>query len=455
MPSLAHADFWTPDHLARVTRGRWLAEPRAEVALAGVNIDTRSLRPGQVYVAIRGERFDGNTFTNQALQAGAAMAIVDRDVEVQAKGPVLRVDDTVAALQAMAAAYRDALREAGCRVIAITGSNGKTTTRNLIHTVLSAKLRGTQSPKSFNNHLGVPLTLLGASLEPPDDFVVVEIGSNHPGEVAALGKIVRPDAAVVTSIGHEHMEFFGALENVAKEEFSIAGFVEGPVFVPASHRLPAGFEAPTTAMVFEDDAAVPSDLPLPGEHNRRNAAAAAAVARWFGLDDATITRALRGAKPVDGRLQRIEIGSVSVIHDAYNANPSSMAAALRTLATLPVAQSGRRVAILGDMFELGDEGPQLHRGTAEVIAGIERETPGAIAAVVTIGSLSMFTADALQRAWPTAPERVRPFAAWSDDLPAQVAALLRPSDLVLLKGSRGMKLERLLPAIEATFGGPK
>lgn len=460
--SNAGAAFWTPANLAHVTGGAWLREPRnPDAPLAGVGTDSRAVAKDSVFIAIPGEKFDGHDYVPQALSSGAAMAIVSKDggwPMGDGGWGILQVGDTIGALQQLARAYRDALRVGGCRVIAITGSNGKTTTRNLIHTVLSAGHTGTQSPKSFNNHLGVPLTLLAA--RPEHDFVVVEIGSNHPGEVAALADIVRPDAAVITSIGHEHMEFFGTLENVAKEEFSVLRFVAegGLAVVPEPQRLPQGFDARSaelsgtsriTPVIFENDAAVPDDLPLHGEHNRRNAAAAAAVGRWFGLDDATIRDALRHAEPVAGRFQPLRYGAsggVTVFNDAYNANPSSMHAALRTFAQIDVPPSGRRIAILGDMFELGAEAPTLHRQTAEVIAGLPE---GAIALVITVGQLSMFTAEALRRVWPG--ERVHAVPMWSDDVPAQIAAMLRENDLVLLKGSRGMRLERLLPAIEARF----
>jgi UDP-N-acetylmuramoyl-tripeptide--D-alanyl-D-alanine ligase len=457
------AEFWTPTGIAAATGGQWLTPPRDPRArVVGLGTDTRTLAPGQAYLAIRGDRFDGHDFVARAFDGGAAMAIVEDNCDTTAAGAggtercILGVPDTVAAMQAMARLWRGVLGRGGCRVVAVTGSNGKTTTRHLIHAVLSKTLSGTQSPRSFNNHLGVPLTLLAAQAD--HGFVAVEIGSNHPGEVAALAAIARPDAAVVTGVGHEHMAFFRTLANVAAEEFSVVRFVasgglivapaeahlggEGEVVAIAEAMLEEARRAASLRLVrFGDDPAVPDDFPLPGEHNRRNAAAAAAVGRWFGVGDDDIAAALAAATPVEGRMQRLDLAGVTVYHDAYNANPSSMAEALRTFAHLPT--HGRRVAILGDMFELGDEAPDLHRRTADIIAELPA---GAIRVAVTIGRLSMFTAEALARRCPGLP--VHGFAQWSDDVPTRVAELLEPGDTVLLKASRGMKLERLVPAIE-------
>ncbi len=453
--------FWTPARFQVVTGGRWLVEPADPAApITGVSIDTRTLTAGQAYVAIRGDRFDGHAFVDQALTRGASLAIVEREPDAtspgtRGSGPTLLVDSTLAAMQNLARAYRDELRDGGCAVIAITGSNGKTTTRDLVHHVLSRKRRGTQSPKSFNNHIGVPYTLLLAKDD--DDFIVVEIGSNHPGEVAELAAIVRPDAAVVTCIGHEHLEFFGTLEGVAEEEFSVLRYVdpEGLAVVPTPAWLPAEptvlAHLPQTMRLvrFEHDPAVPpaGAYPLLGEHNRRNAAAAAAVARWMGLADADIEAALRTVAPVEGRMQELRVGdTLTILHDAYNANPSSMRESVTTLAGFDTG--GRRIAVLSDMLELGDQAPALHRATAEAIHELE-DAGRRIDRVFTIGPLSMFTAEALLRRW--GGDRVTAFPEWTDELPATAAAALEPGDVVLLKGSRGMRLERLIPAIRARF----
>jgi UDP-N-acetylmuramoyl-tripeptide--D-alanyl-D-alanine ligase len=408
---------------------------------------------------------------------------------------VLHVKDTLIALQQLAASYRDALRDAGCKVIAVAGSNGKTTTRHLIHTVLSARFRGTQSPKSFNNHIGVPLTLLAASQS--DDFVVVEVGTNHPGEIEALSKIVRPDIAVITSIGHEHMEFFKTLDGVAEEESAILPHVQaGGLAVVAAplnidrrgfneeshhlnqflNRLPEGVElirygdeaeganlrltyaeeqTYAIPMRFQVDDFLDLELPLIGMHNIANAMAAVAVARRLGMSDPEIAAAMKNATAAPMRMELRQFGGVTVINDAYNANPSSMKEAVHLLGDLKIDYPDqRRVLIAGDMFELGELGPDHHRDMGKWIGRWDPSVSGrganAIHQVVLIGKLSMFTAETLHRMWP--PRHVTAFPGWDDTLPEKVAGLLKAGDVVLIKGSRGMGLERLVPAIERKFG---
>ncbi len=441
------ASFWTPAAFAEITRGHWLVPPaEAAAPLAGLGIDSRTLAPGEVFVAIAGERFDGHAFLDQVAAAGAAMAIVERDVASPDAGgrlALLRVDSTVAALQVLAARWRDVLGAAGCRIVSVSGSNGKTTTRHLIHHVLTAGgLTGSQSPKSFNNHLGVPLTLLGA--QAGHDFLVAEIGTNHPGEVAELSAIVRPDIAVVTSIGEEHLEFLRDLHGVAAEESAVLEHVAtgGRVLLPAEHWLPVPLTIPTDPR-FEiqrfDVDAITTGLPLPGEHNRLNASAASAVARCFGIPEDRIEAAwpVAGHAPMRGEvLHADDPHRPTVVNDAYNANPTSMRAALGVLADYPPP----RVAVLGDMLELGEATPSAHR------------------------EIAALAADTAERCWLIGPHfaaaaaqlaldelAVSAHATWSEQLAADIAAELTPATTLLVKGSRGMALERLLPALDARF----
>ena len=338
--------------------------------IAGFGIDGRSLRPGEAFVAIRGERFDGHDFLPQAQAAGAALALVERDPGTGHPAlPLLSVPSTVAALQALARQHRGVLGAGGCRVISVSGSNGKTTTRHLIYQVLTrAGLAGTQSAKSFNNHLGVPLTLLAG--RPGDDFLVCEVDTNHPGEIAALGALVRPDIAVIASIGEEHLEFFGDLAGVLREEAAILGAVTsgGAVLVPAEQHLPiaadwraaGGHQTDLQIIRLGLDPAT-EGLRLPGEHNRLNASAAAGVARLLGIGDAAIAEALSRATAAPMRGEILFAGDPArptLINDAYNANPGSMRAALAMLRE----HTGRTVAILGDMLEPRREGPRVPPG---------------------------------------------------------------------------------------------
>lgn len=481
--------FWTPTHLQTVTNGRWLKAPAsADAVLTGVSTDTRTISTGQVFIALTGERFDGHDYLTAASHAGAAVLIVSQEdkaaVDTAAAG-VLLVPDTLIALQTLARNYRDALGQAGVRVIAVGGSNGKTTTRHLIHSALMAGFQGTQSPKSFNNHIGVPLTLLAASEK--DDFVVVEVGTNHPGEIQALAKIVRPDVAVITSIGREHLAFFKDLAGVAEEEAQLLPYVKsgGLVLLPGDpsqrqwlepylHLIPTdvktawfgsfsvhGYKAHDIVYSpqgsrFQDDTGLKISLPLLGRHNVDNALAAIAVARWMGVPDEALAAALGNARGVAMRLEQLTIGSgeqkLTLINDAYNANPDSMRAALETLASLPPGPGGRRIAILGDMLELGDLSPQTHRELGQFIteldASRQQETGrSAIDHVVLIGKLAMFAAGEIGRAWPDS--RFTALPVWDDQVPAKVAQLVQSGDIVLIKASRGMALERVIPAIEA------
>lgn len=411
--------FWQLGSLAERADGRWLSLPTdANAVAAGVSIDTRTLRTGEVFVAIQGERFDGHDYVKRALSEGAVAAVVDHsDFRVEGiGGPVLRVDDAVATLQSWASAWRKVLAEAGCRVIAVAGSNGKTTTRRLVHRVLThAGLAGTQSPRSFNNHLGVPLTLLAASAT--DAFAVVEIGTNHPGEVAALAKLVRPDAALVVSLGREHLEHFGSLDAVEREELSLLDHVRnaGPRWTP--HDPPPSYRG---------------ELGIAGAHNRSNAAYAAAVGRWMGCDTASIEEALATAEPPAGRGAVREVAGFTILDDSYNANPDSMLAALEVLRQ---REANRRVAVLGDMFELGDH---TVTGHDEVLA-----------AAVDIADRVLVVGETFSRAAEKAGPQptVRAFAPLNESSIAAIVDELRVGDAVLLKGSRGMAMERILAAV--------
>ena len=461
--------FWNRHNLRETTGGRWLAHAQgkeAEAALAGIGTDSRSIEPGGVFCALRGERFDGHDYLRQAIDGGARLLVIDRE-EAAADLPtdrcgVLLVRDTVAALGRLAAAYRKTLPG---KVIAVTGSVGKTTTKQLIHACLSAKHTGSASPRSFNNHIGVPLTLLSA--KPSDAYVVVEIGTNAPGEVGALGRIAQPDIAVITAVGPSHLDGLGDLDAVLREKASLLshlreggvavvnGDVEGldayrriaPAMVTfgrsdACHLRLTDYRSEPEGASFEVNGRWSFRLSLLGEHNALNALAAIAVSRTMKLTEPVIADALAGAKPPAMRLevQRLDGGDAPVvlINDAYNASPASMAAALDVLRHSPT--NGRRIAILGDMLELGERAPEFHRHLGEVVveAGIDR--------VLFIGPLSMYAAEAVARRWDGSRSRIWP--AWSDATAAEIAEHVEPGDTVLIKGSRAMGLERLIPAIQ-------
>lgn len=436
-------------------KGRWLQKPRVDSA-RGASIDTRSITPGQIFFALRGSQVDGHAFVPAAAKAGAALGVVDRDdVEMSPEMGVLLVDDARRALAQLAGVHRASFTTT--RVIGVTGSAGKTTTVRLIEAAL-ASLRGSASPKSFNNDLGVPLTILNA--DPDADFLVCEVGTNAPGEIEVLSRLVRPDVAVITTVGRAHLEGFGSVEAIAREKASMASHVRAGGCVIAGADAPllrqALAGAPHVRTVGHDASAdvriehVDFDernlsvrladgfaftAPLTGRHNAVNAALAICVARQMGVDDAEIARSIASAHAAAQRLSVEDLpGQVRLIDDAYNANPESTLAALDVLVELG-AESRRRVAILGDMLELGDQAGPAHAEIASRAASL----PIDLCAHVGPHSAAAAPGDAV-----TLPDP-------SDDTLAALSGLLRPGDAVLVKGSRGMRLERVCEAIRRRF----
>lgn len=460
--------FFLPSNVQRVLHGRWLSAPLSDRPMQGVGIDTRADLTNRVYFAIRGDNHDGHSFLQHAANAGAAMLIVDRDdVAIPTKTSVLLVADTRVALAQLAAAYRATFTTT--QVIGVLGSVGKTTTKRLIHSVLSQSLLGSASPKSFNNDIGVPLTLLAA--QPHHDYVVVEIGTNHPGEIATLSAIARPDVAVITRIGYEHLEGLGSLEGVAREECAVLPFIkpgglaildaDSPLLhqyaadAPCSVRWFGAGEAADLRLVDRttdtaqheftclntvDPNAAPRRFPLAllGRHNALNALAAIFVAEYFAIDDAAIAAGLAAATPADMRLSPQTINGVVILNDAYNANFDSMRAALDTFAEL-AASADRRIIVLGDMLELGNAGPGLHRDLAAPVMALDSAQP--LAHLVLIGPL-MASLVELLRDWPISKRLIHHHALDEAAL-NDICNLIQPGDIVLLKGSRGMKLERI------------
>jgi UDP-N-acetylmuramoyl-tripeptide--D-alanyl-D-alanine ligase len=451
--------------ICQATGARPLAAVPAGLSASAVCTNSRELVSGSLFIALRGERFDGHDFLAGAAVAGAVAALVEKPPATALPGVhLLIVPDTYAALGDLARFVRRQLRGS---VIAVAGSNGKTGTKLLIDAALRGKLRGSASPKSFNNHVGVPLTILPA--DPMQDYLVLEIGTNHPGEVAALADISRPDIAVITNAGAEHLEGLGDLDGVRRENASIITGMnaDGLLVVNgddsalldaiSSHvgqTITFGFKTSNDLFAADvrcDEAGVRFKLngrreafiPLLGAHTACNALAAIAVARRLGLSDNDILAGLARATGPDMRLQLQRFGPVTVLNDAYNANPNSMRAALETLATLATAD--RRVAVLGDMLELGPTSEQFHRDLGTMAAtGVK---PHVLACV---GPQSRWTAQAARDAGLSDDAVLH----YPDAAAAAVGVpgLLRPGDLVLLKASRGTKLESVGKAIMERFG---
>ncbi|MFG0318795.1 MAG: UDP-N-acetylmuramoyl-tripeptide--D-alanyl-D-alanine ligase, partial [Planctomycetota bacterium JB042] len=344
---------------------------RLPETVAGVSTDTRALAAGELFVALRGESFDGHAFLERAAEAGAAAAVVDRDVDAPPL-PLIRVADTGVALLDLARWVRGRLR---AKVVAITGTNGKTTTKDLVAKALAARHRVVSSPKSFNNFVGVPLTLFLADRE--TDVVVLEIGTNHPGEIATLGDVARPDVAAVTNVSEAHLEGLGSLEGVLEEKASLLDHVaEGGVTVLCRDEPSYDFlrerargRVVSTGVKRRADyvATMPHcdferigfhvngqdrvRVPMIGCHNLYNALMAIAVAAELDVAVADASHALRDFEGPPMRLTRRRSGDRLVVDDAYNANPGSTKAAIKTFAS--IAAPGRKVLVLGDMLELG------------------------------------------------------------------------------------------------------
>ena len=465
--------FFTPESIRSASGGVFRSRVKRPSPAHGVGIDTRTLRPGQVFAAFRGERVDGHDFLEQAYEAGSRIALVERDAEIRWHVPedmaLIEVESTRAALGRMAQAYRKTLTTT--RVIAVTGSNGKTTTVRLIDQVLGSHMAGSASMKSYNNDIGLPLTLLNARRT--DKYVVCEVGMSGPGEVARLAQIARPDIAVITSIGRAHLGGLGSIESVGREKAQlIRGLVPGGLaVVPAGielledHLLHDGpmvrfgrdeaadlriseVESRADGVSFSTNGGQRYALGLLGGHNANNAAATIAVARRLGMSEPSIAEALAHAKGPEMRLDRETIGRISVVNDAYNANPDSVLAAIEAVGP-GMADAERRVLVLGEMLELGPASDDLHEEVGRAVASAIRGGRGP-GLVVLVGSGAASARAPIEA--ELGPSGVVLEAETGDG--RSIARRLRPGDAVLFKGSRSVGLERVVEVLRGEHGGP-
>src|SRR5213592_1846029 len=439
--------------------GASLSSGDGTVVINKVSTDSRTIKPGELFVALRGENFEGHDFIEAGAKAGATGALVDLNWagNVPNNFALLRATDTLQAYQTLAANYRRSLT---LQVLAITGSNGKTSTKDFAAAVLGRRLRVTKTEGNFNNHVGLPRTILEATSQ--DEVAVWEIGMNHPGEIAALSKIAAPDVAVITNIGVAHIEFMGSREAIADEKGALveAVSVGGTVILNAddlfSVRIAARARAKvvlagttdgtiraaeisqsedgTEFTILEGAHRCRAQLPVPGLHMVQNALLAVAAGRVFGVSLEECAAGLAAAPLAKARLQIKKIGGVEFIDDSYNANPDSMKAALRTLAELPA--EGKRIAIFGEMRELGAESERGHREVGETAATLR------IDRVIAIGDVAAAIADAAKHA---GLEKTAIVSSTSEaaELLSEIAA---PGDLVLVKGSRLARTERVIEA---------
>ncbi len=430
--------------------------------ITGVSTDSRTIQPGDCFFAIAGENFDGHDYVAQVMQKGAACAVVSRAVS-NASGLILRVPDTIKALGDLARAYR---LMNPFTVVAITGSVGKTTTRQIVHHVLSKRFRTHQAQKSFNNNIGLPLTLLGA--RPQDQVIVAELGANHPGEIAELTRIALPDVAVVTNAHPAHLEGFGDLATIIREKLSISeGLRDGDVFiingdieplVAACRARGRPFrtfgKAPNARYQAQDIICSgaystftiqgkPVRVPLPGPGNVDNALAAWAVCDQFGLSVDDFARAVETLPAVSMRAETLQVGKLTILNDCYNANPASMKNALAMLRNLRSScdanRNRRLVFICGHMGELGPQTKSLHAelGVAAAEAGVDL--------MVAVGEPPKTAAQAAREA----ARRDLQTLCFEDTLSVcdHVQEFVREDDIILVKGSRTARLERVVEAL--------
>jgi UDP-N-acetylmuramoyl-tripeptide--D-alanyl-D-alanine ligase len=443
------------------------AMPKDAPLVRSVSSDSKRIEPFSLFVAIKGERHNGHAYLPDATKAGAVAALVQEPPTHQLPNlHLIGVESTRVAMGKLATFVR---RQMQSTVIAVAGSNGKTTTKYFVDSVLSPTLRGSLSPKSFNNDIGVPLAIFPAN--PNDDYLVLEIGTNHHGEVKHLAEMAEPDIAVITNVGAEHLEGLGDIDGVRREEASIVTGLN-----PNGCLIVNGDDEPLLSLVsrypgqiirfglktagndlFATDITCDQNgvyfnlngsarkrvfVPMLGRHSACNALAAIAVARKMNISEESIIESLAHAQGPDMRLQLSSVNGVTVLNDAYNANPNSTSAAIDTLCSLPAR--GRRVAALGDMLELGDKSDEYHDQIGQLVATSKVDL------LICVGKKAKRIAASAKRAG-TEPEQI---VTYPDAAAAArgIVRRVRSHDLILLKGSRSVGLEAVAQAIAEHHG---
>jgi len=459
---------FTLKEVAEATGGR-LADADPDAVVAGVAVDSRAVRPGELFVALPGSRTDGSLFAAAAAEAGAAATLAQEGTVFA--GPRVEVADPLAALAALGTAVRD---RSAATVVAVTGSNGKTTTKDLLAAALATTMATVANQASFNNEVGLPLTL--TRIDPGTRAVVVEMGARGPGHIAALARLARPSVGVVLNVGESHLGMFGSREAIAKAKGELVESLppDGTAVLNADDPQVAAMADRTVARVVTfgqgpaaevraEEVTLDGDgrasftlvtpagraevtLPAPGEHLVSCALAAAAAASVLGVGPAEVAAGLATATLSPMRMQvRRRPDGLTVVNDAYNANPSSMAAALKTLATLG-RLGGRTVAVLGEMAELGPAAAAEHDriGRLATRLGIDR--------LVGVGEPGrvMVNAARMEGMWPEEAEAV----AGPDAALALLTPVLGPDDVVLVKASRVVALDRVADALLQPRGAP-
>ncbi len=455
-------DWLTPGLLARTCRGNLLQD--SEKTLTGFSIDTRTLKPGNVFVALQGENSDGHTFCSAAVKAGAAALLVSKETEAPKDVAVIVVTDTLAALQSIANYRRNQFPG---KVIAITGSNGKTTTRAMLQHLLSAHASVSATRGNLNNHIGLPLTLL--SLEDQSKFAVLEMGMNHLDEIRQLCKIAAPQASLISNIGPAHIGILGSLTNIARAKAEILENLDQSQFaiVPGDTEFTDIFRSAGRAKILtfgeqhHNDYQISNirvaidnldftltfagnscncQLHLSGRHNAFNAVAALCMYHQLGFPLEEGCRLLSSFAPVGARMEKVTIAGVNIILDCYNANPASMEEALNFLAICPP----ERIAVLGDMRELGDLSSEMHEKIGRIAAANPPEC------LICIGKdASQIATAAIKSRMPS--ERVIVLMS-TDEAAEVIRGKLQKGSTILFKASRGMHFENIVRKIWPELG---
>ncbi|QMV40384.1 UDP-N-acetylmuramoyl-tripeptide--D-alanyl-D-alanine ligase [Cohnella cholangitidis] len=444
---------------------------QGDLRLEGVSTDTRKLKPGQLFVPLKGERFDGHDYIQIAKDAGAAAALWDASVPLPDIGiPLIVVKDTLTALQAIAVGYLSDGLDA--KVVAVTGSNGKTTTKDLVSSVLSTRYLVHKTEGNFNNHIGLPLTILSAPKE--TEMLVLEMGMSGQGEISLLSSIGKPDAAIITNIGESHLLQLGSRKNIARAKLEITEGLKpsgtlvyyGDEPLLAEELAALSLDKPIKLVTFGENPEcdwiaryirvntegtqftvggepnVQFDLPVPGRHNAINALAAVAIGRLFGLSFEEIGEGLKATKLTGMRIERSNAANGAVIlNDAYNASPTSVRAAILLVAELSGYR--RKWIVLGDMLELGADEIALHGEIGRYLNDSKADN------VLVYGSLSRQTFEEAKSNFPEGSVlHFEDKSVLADYLLGELAS----EDLVLVKASRGMRLEEVVTRLQKGAG---
>ena len=436
------------------------SDRKTDIPIRGISIDTRTLQPQEIFWAICGESFDGHWFVAEAEKKGAVAVVVEKRKSKRLPSlqiPIIQVKDTLKSLQHFSNWHRTRF---DIPIIAITGTNGKTTTKEMISWLLQTKFKVHKTIGNLNNHIGTPLTLLRLNLE--HEISVIEIGTNHPGEIGLLSSLVKPTAALITNIGRGHLEFFSSVDGVAKEKITLFKKLQrnGLIFLNRDDKKLAAAKIKrknTQDFSLKDntEAKVKGQLinlnkngcglwklnknttiqmKIPGIQNVQNALAASAVGLSFGLSEVSIKKSLEEYTAYDKRMQIIKSGQSIIINDSYNANPDSFSPALDTLTFLAERKNNRKVLVIGDMLELGKRSDQLHKDL--FIRFLEYKVDG----IFTYGNACQ---KAIHHILDNGFSNAYSFESHKE-LTKSLKKFLKPGDVVLIKGSRGMQMEKVL-----------